>query len=276
MTSDAHITTIDPEVAGQAVLPSAPDSGVLLVHVPGEFGDVCAWHLLDFARRWRQEGREVHLCDACLDAPILHHAADVENAEGVTDAILYGSSVSRISVPVEKGVLLTTAGTVVGDTARVLEHPRWASIAAAVTDAGGLLVVTVPSGTDASRLDGLADAVLRFVPGVAGGADTYDGDPTADASSSPAASETDRAAAAADTDRSATEPAAATSPAAAASLRLARTTARESSGNRGLVILILVLLGLLGAFGAGYFGLVEIPGITPADVDLVVDLVPLR
>ena len=41
------------------------------------------------------------------------------------------------------------------------------------------------------------------------------------------------------------------------------------------MIFVLLLLALLGVLGAGYLGFVELPGITPADVDFPIDLAPL-
>ncbi len=276
MTSEAHITTIDPDVAGRAALPSVPSSGVVLVHVHEESGDVCAWHVLEFARRWRDQGRRIHLCDACVEAPVLHHAADVENAEGVTDSILYGSSLERITVPLEKGIVLTTAGTVAGDPSRVLDHPRWTSIASSIRDAGGLLVVTVPSDADAARLEGLADAAVRFVPGdtedPSSGASDADADAELDSPLAPAEPETTSETQAISETEAASETEA--TPTAAASP--VRRTTRDESGSRGLLLFVLLLLALVGVLGAGVFGFIEIPGITPVDVDPAIDLFPLR
>jgi len=291
MMSEAHTTTVDPEVAGRAELPPAPDSGLVLVHVPEGSGDVCAWHLLDFALRWRDEGRRIHICDGCVDAPLLHQAADVENDEGVTDAILYGSSLSRISVPVEKDVLLTTAGTLVGDSMRVLDHPRWSSIAATVAAADGLLVVAVSKDAGIERLLGLADTVIRFVPGHADSGSAAGDEPqraaagvstsgtsamdlaetTSDVGSDgPPATRADAAVGEEPSSISA-EGDSSHMPAGSGSTRVP-----ERSGSRGTLVIIVLVVMLIGVLGAGYLGFIQLPGITPADVDLPIGTLPLR
>lgn len=110
------------------------------------------------ARGWARKGRSVLLADASLDDPSLHKVVAGPNDEGVSDVILYGASVNRVARPTGDGLLVTPAGTPVGDAAEVLAHPRWEGVVRRFRKAGSLLLLHLPAGTP-----GGADLLERAV-----------------------------------------------------------------------------------------------------------------
>lgn len=270
MTSEAHRVTIDPATDGPPDLPAAPDSGIVLAYLPAESREIWAAHLLEFARQWGDGGRRVLVCDACLDDPHLHRVAAVENGEGISDAVLYGTSIGRIAVEIEGDVMLAPAGTVVAEPAQVLSHPRWSTIVDRADRSGSLVVVAVPAGVEARELEALAAGVVHFESTAAEVASVEavpvdPGTPTPDAVAAGAAAHRPAAGVAGTTRGARTKPRVRT-------VRPDRARGR-SVGRRGFVVL-LVLLAAVALGVAGYFGVIEIPGITPADVD--VGALPLR
>jgi hypothetical protein len=106
----------------------------------------------------------VILADGDLPGAPLHTAVGVENEEGVTDLLLYGSSPFRVTRRIEgEEFLLITAGTVVADPEKVYRHDRWQGLLAAFRESGCVLVLYLPSdlpGYDALLSEG--DRVLRL------------------------------------------------------------------------------------------------------------------
>ncbi|MEX2526400.1 MAG: hypothetical protein WEA09_02075 [Gemmatimonadota bacterium] len=100
---------------------------------------------LHLVREWTRAGSRIFLMDLNLDAPDLHGFAGHENREGVSDVVLYGASVPRVSRPVDGGSFyLATAGTAVADASEVLSHSRWNEVIQGFREAGVTLVVYCP------------------------------------------------------------------------------------------------------------------------------------
>lgn len=269
MASEAHRITLDPADGSPPDLPAAPESGLVLAYVPESSGDVCALHLLEFAHRWRDEGHRVVLADGCLETPILHEAAGVENGEGLSDHILYGTTLGRVTAGIDDDLVVVPAGTVVADPGRVLEHPRWTTLVSGFGEAGDLLLVAVPEGAGAARLEGLAARVVRFESRAEAAADV---EAVPAVPVDPATPSPDAVAAA-----GSAGPEAPAEPEVARPERpRVRTSSREEPRSRTGVLLLLLLVVVLGAAGAAYLGWVEIPGITQVDVAPAADLLPLR
>lgn len=123
---------------------------------------------LGVARGWARAGHRVVLADLGLDAPALHALLGEENGEGITDALLYGSSVQRIARrPQGEKFALIPAGTPVSDPAGVLAHPRWGSLATGFREAGVILALYLP--VELPGADALARRVsLRILLGPGG------------------------------------------------------------------------------------------------------------
>lgn len=100
---------------------------------------------LHLVREWTRAGSRIFLMDLNLDAPDLHGVLGHENREGVSDVVLYGASVPRVSRPVDGGAFyLATAGTAVADASEVLSHSRWAEVINGFREAGVTLVLYCP------------------------------------------------------------------------------------------------------------------------------------
>lgn len=102
---------------------------------------------LAVARKWAASGHHVILADACLDRPVLHKAAGIENGEGVSDVVLYGASVPRTAQPVGDGLLLASAGTPAVQVADILSHVKWDMVIRGCREARVTLVFHVSTDT---------------------------------------------------------------------------------------------------------------------------------
>lgn len=130
--------------------PSSDGSGRVVGVVASEQAAGTGWApgaAVELARAWSEGGRRVILVDAALQAPSLHEVVGLRNREGLSDATLYGASVSRVSHPVDEGgFFLVTAGTPVADHDAVARSGRWHRLAEGVTGAGVTLLVYVRDG----------------------------------------------------------------------------------------------------------------------------------
>ena len=73
-----------PEGLESALGDGASVSACVVVLVDSEIdSEWGAQATLAVARRWAASGRRVILVDACLDCPVLHQSAGIENGEGV-------------------------------------------------------------------------------------------------------------------------------------------------------------------------------------------------
>lgn len=122
------------------------------------------------ARAWAGRGRSVILMDGDSADPALHQVLGRDNGEGVTDAVLYGVSTSRMTQPEEGGLRFAPAGTVVAEPSAVLRHPRWSSVLAACRGSESVAVLYLPGGVPGTEsLASQADRVVRLstAPGAA-------------------------------------------------------------------------------------------------------------
>lgn len=116
---------------------------------------------VEICRGWAQDGSRILLCDVGFEDPELHEVAGLYNQEGITDALLFGSSFKRLGQPLADGFFLATAGTAVPDPAALRAHPRWADFAGGFTEAGAVLVLYLPSDAPAvGALYELCDTVV--------------------------------------------------------------------------------------------------------------------
>ena len=101
---------------------------------------------LALATGWAGKKRRILLADLALTRPGLHQVVGVQNAEGMTDAFLFGSSVLKVAVPVrDKGFLFVPAGTATARSEAVAASPRWAAVVDACDRIRATLVVFLPS-----------------------------------------------------------------------------------------------------------------------------------
>lgn len=100
---------------------------------------------VEICRGWAQDGSRILLCDVAFEDPELHEVAGLYNQEGVSDALLFGTSFRRLGQPLADGFFLATAGTAVPDPAALRSHPRWNDFAGGFTEAGAVLVLYLPS-----------------------------------------------------------------------------------------------------------------------------------
>ncbi|MGE0159358.1 MAG: hypothetical protein AB7T31_08080 [Gemmatimonadales bacterium] len=118
---------------------------------------------LDLARAWSKGGEKVILADGALNYPTLHQLAELENAEGLSDAALYGASVRRVARQVAgESFFLITAGTAVANANTVPGSPRWGKLVDGFKEAGVKLVLFVRDGDSgcAAFLDSASDIVV--------------------------------------------------------------------------------------------------------------------
>jgi len=135
------------------VLPEhAERSGRLVVVVATDSVREQGWALeatCSVAESWSQAGHKVVLADAGLAEAMLHEHVGSDNAEGVSDTVLFGSSVRRIAKRTEEGTyFFITAGTAPADPAEVLASERWRRLCAGFVDAGVTLISFI--GADAA------------------------------------------------------------------------------------------------------------------------------
>jgi hypothetical protein len=117
----------------------------------------------DLARAWSRGGGKIILADGALNYPTLHQLADLENAEGLTDAALYGASVRRVARQVAgESFFLITAGTAVANANDVPGSSRWGKLVKGFEEAGVKLVLFVRDGDSgcSAFLDSSSDIVV--------------------------------------------------------------------------------------------------------------------
>ncbi len=120
---------------------------------------------LAVAKKWAASGHRIILADGCLDRPVLHEAAGVENGEGVSDMVLYGASAQRIAGRVEDRLMLAPAGTPVVEVAEVLKHVKWDMMINGCREAKATLVFHVSTDTPGSEaMAERAEGVLVLAP----------------------------------------------------------------------------------------------------------------
>ena len=118
---------------------------------------------LDLARAWSRNGEKVILADGALNYPTLHQLAALDNAEGLSDAALYGASVRKVARPIAgESFFLITAGTAVANANTVPGSPRWEKLVKGFEEAGVKLLLFVRDGDSgcAAFLDSASDIVV--------------------------------------------------------------------------------------------------------------------
>ena len=100
---------------------------------------------LGLARGWAGKGRSVMLIDADLLAPALHEALAVENATGLTDLLLFGSSLAGVSHGMEGGRFqFVTAGSSAAKPELAFEGDRWPALCKKAVTAEWTILVFAP------------------------------------------------------------------------------------------------------------------------------------
>lgn len=164
MTPSESWKPLDIDAPDAANLPR-PGEGIhvvaLVATAGARSGGWSARAAIEVVRGWGARGARVLLCDLALEEPELHRAAGMDNLEGVSDALLFGTSFQRLGRPLAEGLFLASAGTAVPDGEALLAHPRWRDFAAGFREADAVLALYVPAearGVDA--LLRIADAAL--------------------------------------------------------------------------------------------------------------------
>ncbi len=107
-----------------------------------EWAAAQAWAVAREASR----GKRVALIDLSLTQPVLDAGAARRGAEGIVDALLYGSSITRVAHPQdEPGLHYVGVGTRTNNTEEVWAHPRWNRLHAGFRSQGALLLLFVPA-----------------------------------------------------------------------------------------------------------------------------------
>ncbi len=107
-------------------------------------------------------GARTLLIDLGLEGSSLPAELDITPGEGISDVFEFGASARRVSTGVREGsFLFVPAGTVVGDSSKILEHPRWGAVLAGYRSSGTLVLLHVPLSLEgAAGLLERADAVV--------------------------------------------------------------------------------------------------------------------
>ncbi len=112
---------------GVLLPPSASGEVVALLVDPGTGMD--GWPprvARSVARTWAERDRSVVLLDAHIERPALHHLLGASNTEGITDAVEYGASLSRVTQSLESEPFdFIPAGTVLSDPREFWRSRRW-------------------------------------------------------------------------------------------------------------------------------------------------------
>ncbi len=168
-----------PEEAQPAILPDE-GKGRIVAITPTENARSDDWSVqatFEIARSWAETGLRVFLMDLSLERPVLHEAFEMENQEGVSDALAFGASVQRIAHPVLDGaVFFASAGTKPADPEAILGHERWADLASAFVEAGATLLLYFPPDLPgaSSLLEQVTDVVFLAGQGESASAELGD------------------------------------------------------------------------------------------------------
>ena len=132
---------------------------------------------VDIVRAWSRSGRRVVLADTALAGATLHGCLETDNTEGVTDTVLFGSSVRRVAKRTDEGAFFfITAGTATADPAAVLGSERWRRLSRGFVEAGVTLVTYVGDDSDGkSAILGMATDVVLLAASTAEAWSAVDG-----------------------------------------------------------------------------------------------------
>ncbi len=98
------------------------------------------------AREATQGKPRVALIDLSLNMPVLDHGAVRRTEEGIVDALLYDTSLTRIAQPQdEPGLHYLGVGTPTDKPQEVWGHPRWSRLVAGFRSQGAVLLLFLPA-----------------------------------------------------------------------------------------------------------------------------------
>lgn len=111
------------------------------------------------ARSWARNGHRVLLVDGHLDEPVLQADLKHPAGEGLSDVVLWGASVDRVTRPVDSEPFrFIPAGTVVPEADRVWNHPRWPFLVSDLREMGTVTLLFAPGAESGVRaLSRIAD-----------------------------------------------------------------------------------------------------------------------
>lgn len=139
----------DPGLSPVPSLPGADDGEALVVLLAAAAGCEDGWAeraAAGLASGWTEQGRPVLLADLALERPRLERVVGVALGEGVSDALLFGSSIERIAQRSPDGrFLFLSAGTATARPEAVASSGRWAGVAKDCARQGATLVVFLPA-----------------------------------------------------------------------------------------------------------------------------------
>lgn len=226
----------------------------------------------ELAERWSAADRPVLLMDGDLSDAPLHEVVTASNEEGLADLIVFGASIDRVSSEVAKGAhRFVSAGTVVADPEPVYGDARWATLLAEIRSRGEILLLYLPAeSAGAEALAARVDHVMQLSGGSSdesplGSVAVIRVAPRDAPSSDALAADTPRVAPG-EVEGTAKE---APPPAGGPQAKSAKSVAPRKKSKSGMPASLSFLGGLLivllvAILLAGWFGILEIPGITPS------------
>ena len=232
-------------------------NGRIVVVVASEGAVAGGWAehaAVSLAKRWSAAGQKVMLVDGSLQQPGLHAVAGIRNEEGLSDATLFGASVSRVARQLDDGgYFMITAGTAVADSNEVVRSPRWHRLSSGFVEAGVTLAVFVRDGDGetAAFLGSASEIVVLASAGEVPPTAIRDLEPLVSVVTGPSPDGAVTPATTAGEDL----------PLSAASLQ--RTAVGGRSRMTLLILAVLVLIVVLLAV----FGVIPIPGLTPTPAE---------
>lgn len=129
---------------GLELSPFGTDTVAILTPVGDdwEIAARCAWDLARAATRHR---RRVALIDLSLEQPLLHPLAVEAATEGIVDAFVYGTSLTRVARQQDAaGLYFIGVGSGTTDPAAVWTDPRWSRLGLGFASEGALLIAFLP------------------------------------------------------------------------------------------------------------------------------------
>lgn len=139
----------DPGLSSVPPLPGADEGEALVVLLAAAAGRGDGWAeraAAGLAAGWTEQGRPVLLADLALERPRLDRVVGAGPGEGVSDALLFGSSIERIARRAPDGrFLFLSAGTATARPEAVASSGRWAGVAKDCARQGSTLVVFLPA-----------------------------------------------------------------------------------------------------------------------------------
>jgi hypothetical protein len=246
--------------------------------------------VLDLARSWAEAGIRVLLADADLTSSTLSAQLESVPAEGLVDVVVYGASPGRVSEKVDsENLAFLSPGTVAGAPEGVFGHPRLTSFFNAVRQSRTTLILYLPEDLEGSRLAAdAADRVFRLAePEVVSTTETADttaadepavGGPasepafpeqgssaTAGSVAGPSAARPGRGGSDAGPEAERVKPGerrVEAQPRQASNAGKPKTERKKAGIPAWLPLAVLLLVAAL-LIAAAWFGVIEVPGLTP-------------